>query len=142
MEDRVAAPDAPDFSRFMGFRVVDAGKGTARLTMELREEFRNPGRVAHGGVLASFLDTALAAAVITTLRKDERCATIQLDLHFLRPAIDGPLVASTRVTRRTRRFAFVAGEVTDTRGAPLLRGQGIWFVGDHLAGTKPRAAGP
>ncbi len=121
----------------MGFRIVGRGEGTAEVEADLREEFRNPGRVAHGGVLASLLDSALAAAVITTLRPGERCATIHLDLHYLRTAVKGPLRAAARVTKRAAALAFVEGEVRGPDRRLLLQGQGIWFVGKRIRGTRP-----
>ena len=44
------------------------------------------GGVAHGGLHATLLDTAMGGAVVSSLDKEEWCATAQLDISCINAA--------------------------------------------------------
>jgi uncharacterized protein (TIGR00369 family) len=94
----------------------------------LTDARHNNGRgVVHGGILASIMDHALGKVVraaVTPLR----CATIQLDLHYLAPANPGEFVeAHGEVVRKTRSVVFVRGHLR-SGGREVLSANGIWKV--------------
>src|SRR5258708_265509 len=65
--------------------------------------------VIHGGMIMSFADEALSMWVWEAAER-KRCATIQLDTHFLASVRPGEFVeARGEVTRRTRSVLFVRG---------------------------------
>nr|WP_255574827.1 PaaI family thioesterase [Caldovatus aquaticus] len=94
----------------------------------LTDPRHNNGRgVVHGGILASIMDHALGKTVGDAVRP-QRCATIQLDLHYLAPVAPGEFVtARCEVTRRTRSVVFVRGELF-AGGRAVLAASGIWKV--------------
>ena len=47
----------------------------------MRDELRQPQGVLHGGVTATLIDTAMAFAVITRLRPEEKATTVDLTVH-------------------------------------------------------------
>jgi acyl-CoA thioesterase len=50
------------FSRWLGIEVLEAAEGRSRLRLTVREEMVNGFGIAHGGVLFSLADSALAFA--------------------------------------------------------------------------------
>ena len=97
--------------------------------MTIREDHLNAGGVAHGGLHATLLDTAMGGTLVTTLPKQEWCATAQLDLSYLEPAYVGShLTAVGEVVRRGRNIAHLQGEITDQNGKKIAHARGTWVV--------------
>lgn len=101
-----------------GWRGLSAGEGKAAWTMPSSEWFCSAGRTFYGGGLAVLLDAVMGAAVGNTLPPRSSYATLDLKVHFLRPAQpDGTdLTASGTVVHRGRRVAVATGEVVDAQG--------------------------
>ncbi|MGD8329325.1 MAG: PaaI family thioesterase [Acidobacteriota bacterium] len=121
-------PQPTPFGTHLGMEIVDAADGVASVRMELADHLRNRRGVAHGGAVASLLDAALGAAVISAIAPQEWCGTLQLSIQFHDPARHGPLTGVGRVVRRARRVAFAEGEVIDARGRAVARAHGTWTV--------------
>jgi uncharacterized protein (TIGR00369 family) len=107
-------------------------------TLRVAEHHCNLRGVVHGGVIASLLDTALGAAVISAIPKEWWCATTSLSIQFVQGRGDGVLTASGRVLRRGRRVAFAAGEVRDDGGRLMAAAQGSWHLWPHHPGLPQR----
>ncbi|MDQ3916899.1 MAG: PaaI family thioesterase [Acidobacteriota bacterium] len=104
------------YARLLGLEFVGAARGEATFALEVREELTRMGGIAHGGALASLLDTAAAFAVHTLLAPEERTVTVDLTVHFLRPAGEGRVEARARVLRAGRRIVIISAEATDRAG--------------------------
>lgn len=123
-----------DYAQLLGVSDVEMLQAAANVTLPTGDAHANQGGWVHGGVIAGLLDMALGAAVVTTLREDEWCATMSLTTDFLRPAKPGSrLVARARVERRGRLAAYPAGEVVDESGEVLARASGVWAVRSEAA---------
>jgi uncharacterized protein (TIGR00369 family) len=123
----------PAFNIYLGTELRRMERGEALVTLELQPHHLNSRGVVHGGVLASLLDTALGAAVISSIPKEWWCATISLSVQFLEGARRGRLEAEARVIRRGGRVAFAEGDVKDEGGRLVAAAQGSW----HLWAHKP-----
>lgn len=100
----------------LGLEFVDAARGSAAFALEPREELTRMGGILHGGAVVSLMDTAAACAVHTLLGHDGRTVTVDLTVHFLRPAGPGRVEARARVLRQGRRVIILAVEATDGEG--------------------------
>src|SRR6185436_2438938 len=121
----------PAFNIYLGTELRRMERGEALVTLELQAHHLNSRGVVHGGVLASLLDTALGAAVISSIPKEWWCATISLSVQFLEGARRGRLEAEARVIRRGGRVAFAEGEVKDEGGRLVAAAQGSWHLWTH-----------
>lgn len=108
------------YAGLLGIRFEHAARGTASLSMDARPELERFGGIIHGGALASLVDTASAFAVLSTLAAGEETVTVDLTLHYLRPATEGKLTAHARVLRAGRRLATVSIEVKSESGALVV----------------------
>lgn len=108
------------YTRLLGINFEDATRGAASLSLSVRPELERFGGMMHGGALASLADTASAFAVLSTLEPGEQTVTVDLTLHYLRPATDGKLTAHARVLRAGRRVATVSVEILNDSGALVL----------------------
>lgn len=104
------------FSKLIGMKLVDLQLDTAVLSIEMRDDLRQPSGVLHGGVTATLIDTAMAFAVRTRLPIDAATATIDLTVHFLRPHTSGTFKCTAKVVRAGKRIFTVSAEVHGSEG--------------------------
>ena len=97
----------------LGFEFVRAERGAATFALDVREELTRMGGILHGGAVVSLLDTAAAFAVHTVIEPDARTVTVDLTVHFLRPASAGRIEAQARILRRGRRVCILSVEARD-----------------------------
>lgn len=89
------------------------------------DKHRNRAGVVQGGMLMTFADRALGTAA---RRGDmqRRQATVQLDVHFVRPVRIGDEVEmEARIVHETRSLIFVNGSMT-VGGQVVMTAQGVW----------------
>jgi acyl-CoA thioesterase len=117
VRDAKETPVKNPFAQLVGFtlRLGRRGSGTCTAVLEVRSELLNPNGVVHGGALFSMADTAMGAALYTTLEPGENCATIEIKIHFLQPVTKGRIRCSTRVVQRGRRIAVLESHITAGR---------------------------
>ena len=102
------------FAELVGFtlRVGQRGSGTSAAAVDVRPGLLNPNGVIHGGVLFTLADTAMGAALYTTLAPGENCATIEIKIHFLQPVIKGKIRCVTRLVHRGSRIAVLESHLS------------------------------
>ena len=123
-----AQPGSTPFSKLLGMRCVHRESGQARYELEVSADHLNRRGVAHGGLVASLLDTALGASVVSSLTPEEWTGTLELSIQFREPVRPGRVVAEGRLARRGRRVAFAEGEVRDASGRVLASAHGVWTI--------------
>ncbi|MEP6946857.1 MAG: PaaI family thioesterase [Acidobacteriota bacterium] len=104
------------FSKLIGMRLVDLQPDVAVISIEMRDDLRQPSGVLHGGVTATLIDTAMAFAVRTRLGLTETTATIDLTVHYLRPHIAGTFTCTAKVVRAGKRIFTVSADVVNEHG--------------------------
>lgn len=104
------------FSKLIGMRLVDLKPDEAVISIEMRDDLRQPSGVLHGGVTATLIDTAMAFAVRTRLGIDEATATVDLTIHYLRPHITGTFTCTAKIVRAGKRIFTVSAEVHNEDG--------------------------
>jgi len=108
----------PPMCEVIGFHFVNIEHGRAVLEGMPQFKHYNPIGTVHGGFAASVLDTALGAAIFSTLEKGESWTTLELKLNFVRPLTKdtGPVRAEGRVLHRGRTVATSEGDLKDADG--------------------------
>jgi uncharacterized protein (TIGR00369 family) len=104
--ERFNANTRPFFPGVMGFRVVDARQGYARLATESTTIHGNAHGVMHGGASFGLADTAVAAALFTLYGTDNLLLTIEMKINYLEPIPPGEVIAEAYVLRSSRRSAY------------------------------------
>ena len=87
------------FNRLLGIRVAELAEGKVRLFIPFRPEIIGDARrpALHGGVISTLADVCAGFAVWTRCRLDDRIATIDLSVDYLRPATASDLYAEAEV---------------------------------------------
>ena len=107
--------DVP-FAKLLGIKVDSMEPGYAVLSMELRDDLMRNHGIAHGGVAASLIDSAMAMALQPMRAEKEWTTTVDLTIHYVRPLSQGTARASARVVRAGRRIITVSAELFDHDG--------------------------
>ena len=112
------------FLAWLDIRGIEWRPGEARIELALRPELHNSLSAAHGGVVCTVLDVAMAAAA----RSDDpsmRVVTVDMSVQFMRPGV-GTLMAVGRTTTLTRSLAFCEAEIRDPDGNLVAKGSGVF----------------
>jgi uncharacterized protein (TIGR00369 family) len=125
LRDRLASSP---FHASLGITVQDATRGEVRLSFAASHEHRNLQGLVHGGVLATLVDVAMGLAVRTAIPPGRRHVTIEMTVHFLRPAAPGAIVATGSAVRVGSRIAFAEAGLTDTDDRLLARASGTYSI--------------
>jgi uncharacterized protein (TIGR00369 family) len=114
-DGRVARPPA---AVLVGYRIAALAVGRVCYELVPEEAHYNPFATVHGGILATLMDSALTAAVISTLPRGRSCSTAEIKVNFLRPvtAETGRLVCEAQLVHAGRRLAAAEGKVRDHQG--------------------------
>ena len=116
------------FNDLLGTRCVLKEAGRTRYELAVGPQHLNKRGVAHGGVVTSLLDTALGAAVVSSIQPEEWTGTLELSVQFREPVIPGVIIAEGRVARRGKAVAFAEGEIRDSAGRILATAHGVWTI--------------
>jgi len=133
--------ELPPYDRFLGVTLEAAADGRATAVLDVRPHHRNRRGVVHGGVVSSLLDSALGAAVISSIPREWWCATVSLTVQFVSGGRGERMVAEGRVVRRGAQVAFAEGAVRDEAGHVVATAQGAWHLWSHRPGERPRPSG-
>jgi uncharacterized protein (TIGR00369 family) len=133
MEFKVRIP----FVDHVGLTLERFEPGIAALAVDLREELTNTWGVAHGGVVMTLLDVAMAHAARTPSEQGGALdaggvVTIEMKTSFMRPG-QGRLVAEGRRMHRTATIAFCEGTVRDAAGQVVGHATGTFKYVKGLA---------
>jgi len=129
--------EMPPFNQYLGMELTRRESGESEITLELGPQHLNRRGVAHGGVISALLDSALGAAVISSIPQEWWCATTALSVNFIGGATQGKLRGLGRVTRRGTRVAFASGEIRSESDELIATAQGSWHLWNRKPGGRP-----
>ncbi|AUS09657.1 PaaI family thioesterase [Laceyella sacchari] len=113
----------------MNFQVLgyDADKGVYLHRMCITDELRNRFSMLHGGVTATFIDTAMGSTVIQAEGSQAKAVTLDLNVHFLAPGETGWLTAETSVIKKGKTIIVMETKVTDEREKLIATASSTFF---------------
>ena len=115
------------FVKDLGIEFISAENGHAVLALDLTTRHLNSWKVAHGGVLMTLLDVAMAVAGRTLDPAAGGGVTVEMKTNFLQPANAGSrLLASGHAYHRSSSMAFCDGEVRDAEDRLVAKAMGTF----------------
>jgi uncharacterized protein (TIGR00369 family) len=121
------------FANLLGLQLRELGKGMARFELQLRPELMNSFHAAHGGVVMTMLDIAMAYAAKSMDAHAVGAITVEMKTTFIAVG-KGTLIAVGRCLHHGSTVSLCEGEITDPTGRMVARGSGTFMV------RKERAA--
>ena len=114
------------FLKLIGLQQREAPPGESLLAIELRDDLCNLLPAAHGGVLMTLLDVAMArAATSNPGAAASTVVTVEMSSRFLRPG-RGPLTAEGRVIHGGGSLCSCEAHVRNAAGEPVASAMGTF----------------
>lgn len=103
------------FLKLLGVRFLSAEMGKGEILLALKPEHTNTWEVAHGGVLLTLMDVAMAVAARSADLGDRSVVTIELKNNFMQAAT-GILRVKADTVRHTATMAFCEAKLYNDQG--------------------------
>lgn len=116
-----AINDCP-FFKHMSMEVAEIGIGYSVVVAEILRNHMNPFGGLQGGVYASLIDTAAYWSVYCDLQEENGLVSIDLNVDFLAPALDGKVIARGQRIKSGRTICLGEASMFDGNGRILAHG--------------------
>ncbi len=129
------------FIELIGAELLRFEDGISEIALTLRDQLCNSWQVAHGGVVMTLLDVAMAHATRVPRKPEEGpdprgVVTIEMKTTFMRPAM-GRVVCTGTLLHRSAALAFCEGTLVDAEGQRLAHATGTFkFLSGLPAGGR------
>ena len=124
------------FASHLGIRLVEQGGGRAVLMLDIKPEHMNRFEVAHGGVVMTLLDIAMAVAASSLDPTAQGTITVEMKTTFI-GAATGTVTVEGRCLHLGKSVALCEGKVYGAEGKLLACGSGTFM----LRHARPDTAG-
>lgn len=127
MNDSAEYGDFP-LKRYLGMEMADAGRGVGVARVRPAEQHQNPNGVVHGAVVFAMVDTAMGKATMDVIDDGRFCASVDVQLRFIRPASGGVLEAEATVLKKGRSVVHLEARVVDDRDRLIATAAGTFAI--------------
>jgi uncharacterized protein (TIGR00369 family) len=110
--------------RLMNMRLVEVEEGRAVFAVEPDERHYNGLGIAHGGLAATLLDSALGCAINTVMPAGRVFTTLEMKINYVRPMRreTGEVRCEAAVLHAGSRVATAEGRIVDASGKLYAHG--------------------
>ena len=98
--------------RIVGF----TDEGHSKLEMDVKKEHMNVWNTAHGGALASILDSACGVATVPLREGNENTVTMDMHIKYFAPVRQGKITAYGKVAHKGKGYVATEAEAYDEEG--------------------------
>jgi uncharacterized protein (TIGR00369 family) len=120
------------FLKLLGVRLITAEMGKGEILLALKPEHTNTWNVAHGGVLLTLMDVAMAVAARSGDPSDRSVVTVEMKNNFMQAA-NGILRVKADTVRRTATMAFCEAKLYNDQGEICCMATGTFQFLKRLA---------
>ncbi len=117
----------------LGVEFVSSANGESELRLALLPRHMNSWQVAHGGVVMTLLDVAMAQAGRSLYENVAGGVTVEMKTTFVRPSAGAVLTAKGRCYHRSTTLAFCEADVLDEQGRVCAKSSGTF---KYLSGAN------
>ena len=115
--------------QFLGMALTGDEPGVGFAHLDVGPDHLNPNGVVHGAVLFALVDTAMGKSTMSVLDEPGRyCASIEVALRFIRPAMAGRLTATATVLKRGRNVVHLEARVVGDEGRLIATAAGTFAI--------------
>lgn len=111
------------FLKLMKLDLIEAAGGHSYFVLNENPDLKNVYGVAHGGVIMTLFDAALASAALSKVDFSMGIVTLDMSINFMRPGA-GRLHARGHATGGGASVCFCEGEILDDAGNMVAKAIG------------------
>ena len=119
--------DLGAFAGLIGLSFTEKANGSSQCVLTVSENLFNPNGVLHGGVVYSMADTGMGGALHSILAADETCATIEINIVYLKAVTAGVLICNTKLLRKGRNIGVLESDV-ENEGQLVAKALGTFSI--------------
>src|SRR3989441_2836218 len=110
--------------QLLGLKLVEVSEGRAVFTVQPDERHYNGLGIAHGGLAAALLDSALGCAINAMMPAGKVFTTLEMKINYVRPITRerGELRCEANIIHAGGRVATAEGRITDEDGKLYAHG--------------------
>lgn len=110
----------------MVYEVIKPGE--VKYTMTIQERHLSGPGVAHGGMIAGFMDAVIGVAALSLVVEEGMLvSTVEFKINYLRPVRLGSVITGYgKVDSRGSRILVSSGEIVDEKGVVLAKALGTF----------------
>ena len=116
------------FPHHMHMRLISISWEQAMVELEMENCHLQPYGIAHGGVLATLIDTATFCAAFARLPEDAGLVNVDLKLNYLKAVQSGILTAEGHCLRSGKTISYAEARVVDEEGELVAHGTSTLMV--------------
>jgi uncharacterized protein (TIGR00369 family) len=118
----------PGIAQRLAFRILEASRGSVKISFKASSEWANPLGTLHGGVLCDLSDLAMGMSFGSTLDQAESFTTLEMKISFLKPIWEAELTAHGRVIKRGQTIGLAECEIFDDGGSLVAKASSTCMV--------------
>jgi uncharacterized protein (TIGR00369 family) len=107
------------FNALLGMRLHGVHRDGITIDCTLRDDLRNSGGVAHGGVAAAMADAAVGGAIQRHFGGGRRITTVELKINYFLPVTEGRIFARSHLLRIGSTLCVGSVDLTDEHGRAI-----------------------
>lgn len=119
----------------MDFKTVAGREGANTYSMKISDDLRNRYGIVHGGVLTTFIDTAMAETAFRLDGHLQKAVTLHLTVNFVKAAENGVLHCTVTSAQNSFRIALFHADVTDEVDDIVATADGHFYKTAHASPT-------
>lgn len=104
------------------------GEKSYRAEIDLQPFANNPLQILHGGITATFADTAMGTLVNHVLDDAHTSVTSEIKVNYLKPAIGKKLICEANVIHQGKNICFISASVLSDEGKTVAFASGSFFI--------------
>jgi uncharacterized protein (TIGR00369 family) len=147
IRELIQAINTSPFPAHMSMRLASIELDTAVLELEPAHHHLQAYGIVHGGVLATLIDTATFWSVFLRIPEDAGLVNVDLKLNYLKPVVNGRLIAEGRAIRSGTTLCYAESYVRNsnrdivahgTSTLMVLPGKGLKMKSEKFLSTVSR----
>ena len=120
--------DLAPIATLLQVRPISLGEGEARVELNATDRLHNAMGTLHGGVFCDLADVAMGTALATIAADGESFSTLQMQMNYFAPIVNGTVSAHARVVRRGRGTAHLECDLEDADQRLVARATSVYAI--------------
>jgi acyl-CoA thioesterase len=115
------------FRDLVGVTFTKVDDGYSHCVLEVDKKLLNPAGIVHGGALYTLADSAMGAALFSSVGEGEMFLTVETSIFYFKAVSSGTLTCESKVVHRGKRIAMMEAEIRND-GQTVAKAVGTFSI--------------